>query len=217
MVRTINEEPCSSCGALTNYYDQCMGRICPSCAAGRASEFGKHLAIQAEGNFFPFQLMPSSFDLLKESNERAKEPSKPVEPLICHSDDIEISAHAYHISNAYWEQWLESTRELLKGSKVSKIEKENFLLATRKLLCDVATDASKLFALKDCPFPSITLPNEGARKACTRYAECIAQLDWKTDQKRHSFSLKTCHSECGFYVYSYSVWSFGEKKETAKA
>lgn len=217
MVRTIDEESCSSCGSLTNNYDQCMGRVCPGCATNRATEFGKHLALQAEGNFFPFQHMPSSFALLQESNKRALEHSNPVEPLIDHSNDIEISAFAYHISNAFWEQWLETTRELLKNPQVSQEEKRDFLLVARNLFCDITTTASKYFALKDHLYPLFALPNEGARKNCTHYAECIAQLDWKTDQKRRGSSLKTCPDKCGFYTYSYSVWAWGEKKEATKS
>lgn len=63
MVRTVNEEKCVSCGRITNNYDACLGRFCPSCAKDLATEIIKNRCALLE---------------------------KPSEPLIDHSNDIDI-------------------------------------------------------------------------------------------------------------------------------
>lgn len=167
LIRTVNEEKCLYCGALTNAYDPMRGRLCPSCA-GVSGE----------------------------------------EPLIDHSEDIEVSASSYHISNAVWEQWLENARLTLAKRYMNVMEKERFLLDVQKLLYKVAVASAQVFTLKDYPQPKFTLPNKGAHKDCSRYAECISRLDWKSNRHRLCFSLKSCPHECEFYNNSYSVWAF---------
>ena len=40
MVRTVKEQECMDCGNITNYYDICMGRLCPKCVVSRFSVVG---------------------------------------------------------------------------------------------------------------------------------------------------------------------------------
>lgn len=131
------------------------------------------------------------------------------EPLIDHSEDIEVSASSYHISNALWEQWLENARLIFTKRYMTKASRERLLLDVHDLLYKVAVASAKYFALKEQKHhPNFKLPNKGVRKKCSNYAECLSQLDWKTDHRRSSFSLKSCPNECEFYVESYSIWTF---------
>ena len=132
------------------------------------------------------------------------------EPLIDHSEDIEVSASSYHISNAVWEQWLETSRLTLAKPYLNKKTKEQLLLDVQNLLYKVALASAKVFASKEKQ-PTFTLPNNGARKDCSHYPECISRLDWKTNIHRRGLSLKSCPHECEFHVNSYTVWAFEEK------
>ena len=166
MIRTISEDPCAVCKALTNAYDQLRGRLCPSCAGVS-------------------------------------------EPLIDHSEDIEVSANSYHISNAFWEEWLETARVTLAKPYLTIDSREKLLREVQKLLYKTAVASAKFFAVNKYPY--FLLPNNGARKNCSRYSECISRLDWTTDRRRPCFSLKSCPYKCEFYIYSYSVWAFEKK------
>jgi len=48
MLRTKSEDPCWSCGRITNVYDVLMGRICPECATKISVEFGNYFGNKVE-------------------------------------------------------------------------------------------------------------------------------------------------------------------------
>jgi len=71
MVRTVNEEKCMICGRVTNYYDPCLGRYCPSCCKGFVTEMVMNRCAMDGVPFVP------------------EKDDKPSEPLIDHSCDID--------------------------------------------------------------------------------------------------------------------------------
>jgi len=187
MVRTVNEAPCTDCGVITNYYDPNMGRLCPKCTAQRCASFGKSLVPEFLGTTTKES---DNMQYLADSNKHLL-----TDPLIDHSEDIESSATAYHISNIIWEEWLENVR-----SKISVKQ----LLEIRKILYAVALETAKVFSLPSYR-PQLTVLNKGARKECAHFAECVAQSDWKKSRKSNC-SLKSCSHICEFYVDSYTIW-----------
>lgn len=67
MIRTVSEEQCMDCMCITNHYDACLGRSCPTCATLRAITY-----------------IPTDDEHDGEALREAK-----LEPLIEHMSDID--------------------------------------------------------------------------------------------------------------------------------
>ena len=92
VIRTVKEEPCCSCGRLTNAYDPLVGRVCPRCLARIAREFREGLERYARNYGYGWSL---GIKERKEDDPDLEDLARL--PLIDHSDDID--AHLHSITN----------------------------------------------------------------------------------------------------------------------
>ena len=88
VLRTVSEEPCCSCGRLTNAYDPLIGRICPACLARISREFRESLERYARNYGYGWSL-----GIKEESLEDPELEALARLPLIDHSNDIDAHLH----------------------------------------------------------------------------------------------------------------------------